>query len=129
LYKETTNLFSDHDRGLGTVNLSPLQESIIATKFKKAYLSEDYENYILFYFGNIIEAFKNIDYALVYSMGPLFTLAVVKKGMIGNLMEDVPEIYYAERSFPYNLSNLDNMNTTIAKRQSINAIITMPPIP
>lgn len=96
------------------VSISPLTESVIATSFKKAYLSEDYENYILFYFGNIIEAFKNIDYALVYSMGPLFTLAVIKRGMIGKLLEDVPEIYYAEKSFPYNLSNLENMNNGIA---------------
>lgn len=88
------------------------QETILSENFKKSYLSEEYENYILYYLGNIVESFNNVDYAYVYSLGPLFTMATVKKGMLDSLLEDVPEIYYAEKSYPYTLSGLERLETS-----------------
>lgn len=87
------------------------QEAMPSKGFKESYLSEEYENYILYYFGNIEDAFKRVDYAFVYSVGPLFTIATVKKGMIDSLLEDVNEIYYAEKSYPYTLSGLEKVNS------------------
>lgn len=106
------NHVKERYRQINNIDEMVNQETMLSENFKKSYLSEEYENYILYYFGNIEEAFKNIDYAHVYSFGPLFTMATVKKGMLDSLIEDVPEIYYAEKSYPYTLSGLERLETS-----------------
>jgi len=111
LNNKNRNIFEGKYREINELSKLENQGATLSEDFKKNYLSEEYENYILYYFGNIEDAFKKVDYANVYSIGPLFTMATVKKGMLDSLLEDIPEIYYAEKSYPYTLSGLERLKT------------------
>jgi subtilisin family serine protease len=111
LNNKNRNNFEGKYREINELSKLENQGATLSEDFKKNYLSEEYENYILYYFGNIEDAFKKVDYANVYSIGPLFTMATVKKGMLDSLLEDIPEIYYAEKSYPFTLSGLERLKT------------------
>lgn len=82
------------------------REAILGNNFKELYLNEEYENYIVEYLGNIVEAVNKVDYASVSVTSPIFAVVAVKKGMINQLVEDVPEITFIEKSYPFTLSEL-----------------------
>jgi hypothetical protein len=82
------------------------RETILGNNFKKFYLNDEYENYIVEYLGNIVEAVNKVDYASVSVTSPIFAVVAVKKGMINQLVEDVPEITFVEKSYPFTLSEL-----------------------
>lgn len=84
----------------------------ISENFKRYFISEDYENYIAEYSGNIVNTIEKLDYAAVSVVGPIFALITVKKGRLEELLNNVSEITYIEKSYPYTLTGLEKMNST-----------------
>lgn len=78
--------------------------------FKNYYLSEDYENYIVDYTGNIFETFKNIDYGVVYFSDNFAAIVSIKKGTLGRLLDDVPEITNIQKSYLFTMSDIEKSN-------------------
>lgn len=85
------------------------QSDFYTSNFKEYLLNNEYENYIVEYSGDIIEAIKKLDYAAASKLGQLFAIVVVKKGMLENLLKDVKEIIYTSKSYPYTLSDLNKV--------------------
>lgn len=85
------------------------QGDFYTNNFKEYLLNNDYENYIVEYSGDIIEAIKKLDYAAASKLGQLFAIVIVKKGMLENLLKDVKEIIYTSKSYPYTLSDLNKV--------------------
>ncbi|MEG0772448.1 S8 family peptidase [Clostridium sp.] len=78
--------------------------------FQDYYLNEDYENYIVDFIGNIFEAFEKIDYGVVYFSDNFSAIVSVERGMLERLLQDVPEIINIQKSYLFNLSNLQISN-------------------
>lgn len=78
--------------------------------FKNYYLNEDYENYIVDYTGNIFETFENIDYGVVYFSDNFAAIVSIKKGTLGRLLEDVPEITNIQKSYLFTMSDIEKSN-------------------
>ncbi|MEG0772445.1 S8 family peptidase [Clostridium sp.] len=98
--KDNREQVGEEEQSITPVKLSDIQY----------YLSEDYESYFVEYVGNIKETIDKLDYADVYLPGKFFAVVFVKKGMINNLLQDVPEIFNVKTNFPYTLSELQVVN-------------------
>lgn len=92
-------------------NLEVREVGISPEEFRKFYVDEDNENYIIEYLGNVIEGFSKIDYASVWVTSPIFAVASVKKGMVDQLLKDVEEIIYLEKSFPFTFPKLEKIDS------------------
>jgi hypothetical protein len=78
--------------------------------FQNYYLNDDYENYIVDFVGNIFKTFEKIDYGVVYFSDNFSAIVSVERGMLERLLQEVPEITNIQRSYLYNLSNLQVTN-------------------
>lgn len=82
------------------------------SKFLPVYTSEDYENYIVQYTGDILKALEPLNYVRGYASGENYFAAIaVKKGRIQDLLKAVPEIVNIEKSYPFTLSELRVVGT------------------
>ncbi len=90
----------------GGVILSEALEKEASKFFKDYYANEEYENYFVEYSGNIVEAFEKINYGAVFAEKSMFAAVAIKKGMLGTLIRDVPQIVNIEKSSSYSLSDL-----------------------
>ncbi len=85
--------------------------SIGKSKFLEFYMSEDYENYIIQYNGDILKALEPISYARGYAAGQSYFAAIaVRKGKLQELLKAVPQITNIEKSYPFTLSDLKIVN-------------------
>lgn len=83
---------------------------------REAFLSEDYENYLAEFQGDISADIARLDYVCGYQAGAEQYIIAVKAGMLPNLLADVKGILNADISLPYTLTEvnpLDAANITI----------------
>jgi subtilisin family serine protease len=76
------------------------------SKFVDFYLSEDTENYVVEYTGDILKSFESIDFAAVKTSQNYFAVISVKIGRFNEVLERVPEIINVEKSYTFTLSPL-----------------------
>lgn len=93
------------------------KENIRESKFDinecgKLYLSDEYENYIADYNGNILEEMSKIDYACAFLAEPFYAILSVKKGRVWDLLEDVKSIVSIDIDKLYTLNSMSPINTS-----------------
>jgi len=96
------NVFSDAS------NFNEREAIISSSNFIDIYLSNEYENYVVEYIGNILESINNIDYASILSGLSNFAIIAIKKGMVKDLLKDVPEIINIEKSYAFLVSDMES---------------------
>ncbi|MEG0774817.1 S8 family serine peptidase [Clostridium sp.] len=98
--------YSGYYKGKVRESADANENNTTGTKFQENHLNGDYDTFLVEYSGDIENELKDIDYADVYLTGKFFALLYVKKGMINNLLERVPQIISVEQNYPYTLSGL-----------------------
>ncbi|HAG44135.1 MAG TPA: peptidase S8, partial [Clostridium sp.] len=93
------------------------KENIRESKFDinecgKLYLSDEYENYIADYNGNILEEMSKIDYACAFLAEPFYAILSVKKGRVWDLLEDVKSIVSIDIDKLYTLNSMSPIDTS-----------------
>lgn len=110
------NFFNKTSRELGIEGINNLTPE----KLNEFYLSGNYETYFVEYIGNIIDSLNKLDYANIFITGKFFGILFVEKGMLNQVLENVPEIINIEKNYPYTLSELilsiDNTNYNLVNK-------------
>lgn len=70
------------------------------------FLSEYYESYLVEIEPGFYESMKKISYACAFPISTLMAALSVQKGRLQQLLQEVQEVVYIERSYPYTLSIL-----------------------
>ncbi|GAA0121054.1 hypothetical protein UT300018_03700 [Clostridium faecium] len=81
-----------------------------ANECKSLYLSDEYENYIADYNGNIVEEMSKIDYACAIFAEPYYAILWVKKGKVYDLLREVKSITSIDIDKLYSLSSISPIN-------------------
>ncbi|MDU1348546.1 S8 family peptidase [uncultured Clostridium sp.] len=85
-------------------------QEVKADECKKLYLSDEYENYIADYNGNIMEEMSKIDYACAIFAEPFYAILWVKRGRVYDLLRDVKSITSIDIDKLYSLSATSPIN-------------------
>ncbi|WBW97903.1 S8 family peptidase [Oceanirhabdus sp. W0125-5] len=73
-------------------------------KFGSIFTREDYENYIVEYEDGFMESMKKIDYASALKLDNHRAIISIRKGKLDQLLKEVDEILYVEKSSIYTLN-------------------------
>lgn len=76
------------------------------------YMSEEFNNYIVEYSGDIGKAIQGKDYACVFILDENYAVISVKSGEEERLLREVAEIVYLERTTFYTLNDISPLETS-----------------
>ncbi|MEG0773734.1 S8 family peptidase [Clostridium sp.] len=102
---------------VGERERNPVHEKLV-----EYLLGDNYETFIVEYIGNLAEKLSTIYYADVFITEKFYAILFVKRGMINQLLEAVPEIINFEPNYIFTLSQLSldfNPNSEFIDRGDI----------
>lgn len=83
---------------------------VILKEKKNYYLSDEYETHIVEYIGDIDKAIEKLDYAQLIESESFYSVIAVKRGMVAQLLKDIPEIINTEKNHLYTLSDIERVD-------------------
>lgn len=83
---------------------------IILKEKKNYFLSDEYETHIVEYIGDIAKAMEKLDYAQLIESESFYSVIAVKRGMVAQLLKDIPEIINTEKNHLYTLSDIEKVD-------------------
>lgn len=79
---------------------------------KDVYLMENYENFIVEYEGDIVNAVSKLNYACAAPINGSYAIVSVKEDMVGEFLSSVNEVVYAEKASLYTLCAVSPLETS-----------------
>lgn len=91
----------------------------------KDYLSDDYEAYIVEYYGDIVSELKNKDYACAMIINSVYAILAVKVGEIDRLVKEVKNIKNVEGNIIYSLTAVSPLEASNINKYHGNSYLNL----